>query len=362
MTKQKALVFAPLPGEVPGGIGSITAILVREFGQNDDVRFCQPVSKSSSRWFNAARSVANLLRLARELRYVECDGTVLIFSSDGPSFWEKCAWSVLVRLARRRVVMVMVAGTFPRFFEALSSPARYAARWLVRDEHFRIAAQSPAWATYYRSIFPEVEICQVTASVDKEFFATHQSSPANGKTLILLFVGWIIEDKGILDLLDAVKLIVRETDCPFHLRLVGPAFGREEYWHGEVMRRSIAHVTTLVGNVGSRHAILEEYRNADIFVFPSHFEGLPMALLEAIAAGLPSVGTRVGGIPDILDDNHCGLLVSPHAPRELASAILSLLNDAALRARLSTCASLRAQRVYSPAACAASYKSLLGVS
>jgi glycosyltransferase involved in cell wall biosynthesis len=362
MSKQKALVFAPLPGEVPGGIGSITAILVRELGQSDGVRFRQPVSKTSSRWFNAVRSVTNLMRLARELRYVECEGTVLIFSSDGLSFWEKCAWSVLVRLVRRRVVMVMVAGTFPRFFEALPSPARHAARWLVRGQRFRLAAQSSAWASYYRSIFPATEIRQVTASVDQEFFGADGAPPAQRGVLTLLFVGWIIEGKGILDLLDAVEIVVREPQRPFHLRLVGPVFGREEYWNAEVARRGIRDLTTFAGNVGARDAILHEYRNADIFVFPSHFEGFPVALLEAVAVGLPSVGTRVGGIPDILDHGHGGLLVSPHAPHELSSAIQLLLNDGALRARLGASAASRARQLYTPAACAASYKSLLGVS
>jgi glycosyltransferase involved in cell wall biosynthesis len=71
----------------------------------------------------------------------------------------------------------------------------------------------------------------------------------------------------------------------------------------------------------------------DIFVLPSLKEGLPYALLEAGQAGLPTVASRVGGIPDIIEDGKMGILVDPKNPRELARALETLAGNRALRLR-----------------------------
>jgi len=73
---------------------------------------------------------------------------------------------------------------------------------------------------------------------------------------------------------------------------------------------------------------------ADLFVLPSRFEGHPLAALEALAAGLPVVGTRVCGLDEAVLDGETGRLVEPDQPRALAEAILELLPDADRRARM----------------------------
>jgi glycosyltransferase involved in cell wall biosynthesis len=66
---------------------------------------------------------------------------------------------------------------------------------------------------------------------------------------------------------------------------------------------------------------------SDVFVLPSHAEGVPMSLLEAMAAGLPCITTPVGGIPDVFTHGAEGLLVSPGNPAQLATAMTQLIND-----------------------------------
>ncbi len=73
--------------------------------------------------------------------------------------------------------------------------------------------------------------------------------------------------------------------------------------------------------------LFEYYRNTDIFVLSSHSEGTPRVLIEAMAFGSPIVATRVGGIPDIIEDGVNGILVEPREPISLANAIIDLIAD-----------------------------------
>ena len=75
-------------------------------------------------------------------------------------------------------------------------------------------------------------------------------------------------------------------------------------------------------------------READVFVLNSRYEGLPHAVLEAFAAGIPVVATAVGGTPELVRDGESGVLVPPGDAKRLREAIQTLLDDAALRERL----------------------------
>jgi glycosyltransferase involved in cell wall biosynthesis len=75
-------------------------------------------------------------------------------------------------------------------------------------------------------------------------------------------------------------------------------------------------------------------RAADLFVVSSVMEGMGTSTLDAMAAGLPVVATRVGGIPEIVTDGETGILVAPGDPSALAAALTRLASDAALRAAL----------------------------
>jgi glycosyltransferase involved in cell wall biosynthesis len=86
---------------------------------------------------------------------------------------------------------------------------------------------------------------------------------------------------------------------------------------------------------------------SDIYVLPSHNEGLPMSVLEAMAMHQPVVTTRVGGIPELVSDGVDGLLIDASDQDALANALSTLLGDAALRGRLGQAARDRIEARYS---------------
>ena len=85
---------------------------------------------------------------------------------------------------------------------------------------------------------------------------------------------------------------------------------------------------------GFRADVLALIKSFDMFVMSSETEGLGTSLLDAMAAGKACIGTRVGGIPEVIEDGVTGLLVPPHDPPALAAAIVRLLKDPARRARM----------------------------
>jgi glycosyltransferase involved in cell wall biosynthesis len=146
---------------------------------------------------------------------------------------------------------------------------------------------------------------------------------------VVLIVGRLSREKDHRTLLDAVHRL-RPPLNP-HLLIVGDGPERgplEERIHAGGMTSSV----TLTGQTPSAEAF---YGIADVAVLSSLSEGSPNALLEAMAARLPVVATKVGGIPEIVTDGESALLVAPRDPCAMSKAIAALLSDVALARRLS---------------------------
>ncbi|MBV8550398.1 MAG: glycosyltransferase family 4 protein [Acidobacteriaceae bacterium] len=149
----------------------------------------------------------------------------------------------------------------------------------------------------------------------------------------LLAVGRMSYEKGQMDLIHAVCHMWRSSpQLKWKLVLVG--FGPEQpKLEAEVRRLGLQSRVVLASNVPD---VLPFYCAADIFVLPSHSEGCPHVIFEAMAAGVPIVATCAGGIPEILTHRETAVLTPPRQPDLLASAIASLL-ESPLIARAYAC-------------------------
>jgi glycosyltransferase involved in cell wall biosynthesis len=152
---------------------------------------------------------------------------------------------------------------------------------------------------------------------------------------VLLCVGRLSKEKGHADLISAVaRLLERGLNPPIRLLLVGE--GPERPRLERLCRAQLPeNVVTLAGY---QEDVRPYFSAADVFVLPSHSEGTPNVLLEAMAMGVPVVATSVGGVPDIAVAGHNALLVSPGDPEGLSDAIAHLLSDTQLGIRLASSA------------------------
>lgn len=161
--------------------------------------------------------------------------------------------------------------------------------------------------------------------------------------LTVLCVGRLAPDKGHALLLEALSSL--PASAARRVRVVIAGDGPER---ATLQRRASglgeAHPTFL-GAVG-QDRILSLYADADIFCLPSLAEGLPVVLMEAMAMGLPVITTRIMGIPELVTDGVCGLLVPPGRADALATALVTLLEDEDLRWSLGKAARERVIRDY----------------
>ena len=160
--------------------------------------------------------------------------------------------------------------------------------------------------------------------------------------LVVGAVGRLIDAKDYETLIRAARNL-RNAGFEFELHIVGDG-PRRGVLESLVLELRLESVVKLCGFRQDIDRCLAAF---DIFVMSSIREGQPMALLEAMAHGLPVVATKVGGIPKTVLDGREGLLVEPGDPNGLASAIQALLDDNAKRLQLGSCARQRVVRDFS---------------
>jgi glycosyltransferase involved in cell wall biosynthesis len=146
-----------------------------------------------------------------------------------------------------------------------------------------------------------------------------------------LYLGYLGKAKGSFDLVNAAKEVAARN-LPVVFDLVG-----DELAPGDIEKLKKQIDQSGLGNVVILHPFvigpqkIDLFRTADIFVYPSHSEGMPMAVIEAMASGLPIIATRVGGLPDLVTDGINGILVDAGSIDQFVSAIQNLSDNPDLR-------------------------------
>ncbi len=162
---------------------------------------------------------------------------------------------------------------------------------------------------------------------------------------LVLVIGRLSREKAQIDLLDAFALLQSShPELKTKLLIIGdgPERGALE------QAASAGGMSERVIFAGQLSDVNAYYAAADVMALPSHSEGSPYVLLEAMAAGLPVVATRVGGVPEMVTDGESALLVPPGEPRAMADAIHRLLTDERLARSLVTKASALVLTRYAP--------------
>lgn len=190
-------------------------------------------------------------------------------------------------------------------------------------------------------LVPGTDVETIDNAVDVSLF---DPVDPGGNPPRFLYVGTLSKRKGLGDLVSALRILGSDFARRWNFVVVGGSaeVGEEEADEIRHAVEAAGYSDSLVGSL-PQSGVRDQLERADVFVLPSHWEGQPIAILEAMASGLPVLSTRVGAIPDVVREGVDGLLVEPHDPAALAEGIRRLAGDADLRRQLGASARRRAE-------------------
>ena len=319
---------------VRGGVSAVEQLIVSHVGDDFAVKHVATMEDGS-----AIRKLVVFLgairQLSRELRSRQPMVVHVHFASRGSTLRKWIiAWMTL--RARRPLVLHAHGACFDEFYNGLPEILQKQVRKVFAGADCFLVLSSQ-WRDFYtRSCgLPAgrvVVLCNPTA-------VPSNVAARTGRSVVqFLFLGRIGARKGAFDLLRAFASL--PEDVRNRGRLIFAGDGEVDALRAEAA--PLGERVQVNGWIDSaqRNALLEA---SDVFVLPSFAEGVPMAMLEAMAYGLPVVTTAVGGIPDLVAHGEQGLIVEPGNVEQIQQALRVLIEDEPLRLKLGRTARARAQ-------------------
>jgi len=256
--------------------------------------------------------------------------------------------------SKARPVVHLHGSYFPQFYRS--------APWLVRrfvDAILRRVSRGIVLGQALRPIFsPWLPDSRIEVVPNGSSLLPHLNGKfeRNGRReLRVIYLGNLFKFKGVLDLIEAAAIALQKH--PEVKFCFAGSWGYDPI-HGESAESIRGQCEARVAATGkpdrfeflgalTGRALQDYLVDGDIFAFPSTLEGMPLVILEAMAAGNPVISSRgVGVISEVVIDGECGILVEKSNPTALAKAIMALIEDADLRRRLGRNARRRFEQYY----------------
>lgn len=286
-------------------------------------------SKLRKLW-QAVKAYIRFLKLLPEYPIVHVN-----VASDS-SYYRKSLFIKAAKRAGRKIVIHQHGGDFETFYEKEQNDRGRARIRQVLSMGDVFLVLSPKLKQFFKGILEPSKVIlfpnavPVPDSIEKEY----------GKQRIL-FLGRLCKEKGLWELFSVLPQLHGQFP-QMHVLLGG-------IWEDEELLEEAAKMKEYVTDLGwlQGEAKKNYLRTSDLFVFPTYFEGQPVSVLEAMAYQCGIVATRVGGIPQMIEQEQTGLLIEPKDPEGLKSALQKLLSDPELCERLGKNARAKVQKEFS---------------
>lgn len=242
-------------------------------------------------------------------------------------------WGWAARRARRTAVVLTFYGIELRWVKRSLRFLKGFVRWACRRADRVVAISSETAREIRELVDVPVDVIPYTTPFAGDR-GTRVPAAHDGRRTTILFIGRLVELKGLAYLIEAAGLL--GARLPLRIVVIGIGPERERL---EALARA-RNVDVDFRNKVPDAALHQAFLTSDLLVLPSivdargDTEGLGVALLDAMSYGVPTIASRVGGIPDIIEDGVSGLLVPPADPQSLATAIERLVGDPAFAQRV----------------------------
>jgi len=292
-------------------------------------------------WLNA---LVNVIYFMRALLNQKTD-LVHIATVYDASFAKHSLMVLFARLWRTRVVLQVHCSLERLLPKTNTLWRRYILFVLAKADG--IVTLSREWDALL-DILPNANLCYVPNAIDVTPYQVLPRPRANfDEGLRLLFFGHIGREKGCLDLLDAIENVRQRTNAQFCLDFVGETLltAEKEHLSAQIQARNLSDFVA-VHEPEYGDAKMQRLGSSDVLILPSYHEGMPMSVIEAMAAGMAVIGSQVGGIPDQIIPGETGLLVPPGDVAALSAAILQLVEHPQIVLQMGQAGRKRAAEVF----------------
>jgi glycosyltransferase involved in cell wall biosynthesis len=269
----------------------------------------------------ALRGLARLGRLsvAKDIDVVH------IHASFGSSFYRKLLFFWLAKMLRNKTIFHIHSSKFEFYYDNRNPITRRLIGHVLKKSDAAVVL-ADVWKRQLLESFPAVDPANVVVlrnPIALSTMAVSHDRPESG-TRTVLFLGLLIPTKGLSDLVQAAETVGKRA-LNVHFAICGEGPERQNLQR-LIDEMGLSETVSLVGWVEDSAKttwLTESY----IFVLPSYKEGMPVAILEAMAFGLPVVSTRIAAIPEIIQEGKEGFLVEPGDIEGLSDRVIRLLED-----------------------------------
>jgi glycosyltransferase involved in cell wall biosynthesis len=274
----------------------------------------------------AKKAIKRVLELRRLIKEKRVDG-VILFSGPLFSFYEKILMSFIAKSYRKKSILLIRSG---HFIDSNRKHVliRFLNKYLLKIPS-TIVAQGTKWVDFYKEIGVNLSKVKLVSNWIK--IKEIHSYRENSNKVVFLFAGAMVEKKGVLELFETIETYHQELG-KYIFRFAGEGLLFESLKRRKE-KNHLDNVEFLGWKYGSE--MMNEYQKADVFVLPSHAEGFPNAILEALNYRLPVITTDVGGISDSIKDGYNGYVFKPKDKISLYQSIIKLGESFETRNRFS---------------------------
>lgn len=313
---QHVILIGPAYKNNKGGIGAVIAEQKKLFPNSKFYCSYKPIGSLQSIFFS-------LIQLSIFPLYLLLNSGIKIVHIHGASrgsFYRKYIYFIIAkRLFGKIVIYHIHGGEFHLFINESSDRVKKRIKKIL-ERADQVIVLSDSWLYFFQKRYPKSKIIRIYNSIA---LTKHNQKTECPDVVKFLFLGLISSAKGCYDILHVAENLAK-INSNFVIEIGGN--GEIEKLKEMIQQRNLERYVHFLGWVSGvkKETLLQ---TSDVYILPSKNEGLPVSILEAMSYGMPVISTTVGGIPEMIDDENSGFLITPGDIQSLEEKMLFFIEN-----------------------------------